>query len=73
MPTDEILSSAIRHIDYCGHCGSCGGGKQRRIFCREFENVCGTTFRIDNPGADDLPFLEYMIRRRKDEICTQEA
>ena len=73
MPIDEILSSAIRHIDYCVHCGSCSGGKQRRIFGRDFENVCGTTFRIDNPRTEDLPFLEYMIQMRKDEISTQEV
>ncbi len=31
------------------------------IFGREFNAVCGCTFRFDNPQLSDLPFIEYMI------------
>ncbi len=59
---DENLKQvALNSVDECGHCGSCGGGKSKVIFGREFDAVCGCTFRIDNPQLSDLPFIEYMI------------
>lgn len=61
---DKIKNTAWKHIDFCGHCGSCGGGKRKVIFGKEFSEVCGCTFRIDNPQLNDLPFLKNMV-----ELC----
>lgn len=61
---DKIKNTAWKHIDFCGHCGSCGGGKRKVIFGKEFSEVCGCTFRIDNPQLNDLPFLKKMV-----ELC----
>ena len=61
---DEIKNMAWNYIDFCGHCGSCGGGKKKIIFGKEFNGVCGCTFRLDNPQWSDLPFLKKMV-----EIC----
>lgn len=61
---DEIKNAAWKHIDFCGNCGSCGGGKSKIIFGKEFAKVCGCTFRIDNPQLSDLPFLKKMV-----ELC----
>lgn len=58
----DIKRIAYRHIDFCSNCGSCGGGRKKIIFGEEFDGVCGCTFRIDNPKADDLPFLKEMIK-----------
>ncbi len=59
---DENLKQiALNNVDECGYCGSCGGGKSKVIFGREFNAVCGCTFRFDNPQLSDLPFIEYMI------------
>lgn len=66
----EIIESAWKHIDFCGNCGSCGGGRHKVIFGKEFENVCGCTFRIDNPDQDDLLFMKKMIEIRKKEILS---
>ena len=61
---NKIKNNAWKHIDFCGHCGSCSGGKNKIIFGREFDGVCGCTFRVDNPQRSDLPFLKKMV-----ELC----
>ncbi len=58
---EKIKQTALRHVDECGHCGSCGGGKEKVIFGRRFAAVCGCTFRFDNPTMRDLPCMEYMV------------
>ena len=58
---EEINNIAWNHVDFCGHCGSCSGGKKKIIFGKEFDGVCGCTFRVDNPKRSDLPFLKKMI------------
>ncbi len=65
---DKIKECAWKHIDHCGHCGSCGGGKRKVIFGREFNDVCGCTFRVDNPSYEDLPFLKQIVELRINEI-----
>lgn len=64
----EIIENAWKHINYCKQCGSCSGGKSKKVFGKVFDNVCGCTFRIDNPTVEDLPFLKEMIEIRKKEI-----
>lgn len=59
--SDSIKESAWQHIDHCGNCGSCGGGRSKEVFGRVFDNVCGCTFRVDNPDIDDLAFLKVMV------------
>lgn len=63
----EIKNIAWKHVDFCGHCGSCGGGRKKTIFGKDFDGVCGCTFRIDNPEPNDLPFLKKMI-----ELCMEQ-
>ena len=65
---DDIRCIGWEHIDFCGHCGSCGGGKQKTIFGKEFDGVCGCTFRVDNPTVEDLPFLKRMVEIRRNDI-----
>lgn len=64
----EIAEAAWRYIDHCGHCGSCSGGRRKIIFGKEFNNVCGCTFRIDNPTFEDLSFFKKMVEIRIKEI-----
>ncbi|MBO4999033.1 MAG: hypothetical protein J6D02_13630 [Lachnospira sp.] len=66
---EELKEIAWSHVDTCKNCGSCGGGKPKMIFGKEFSEVCGCTFRIDNPGAEDLRFMKKMVEIRKSEIC----
>lgn len=68
---EKIKETAWKHIDRCGHCGSCGGGRHKVIFGKEFNDVCGCTFRVDNPDPEDLMFLEKMAEIRKKEIQGQ--
>lgn len=65
---DELKRVAWSHIDHCGHCGSCPGGRRKTIFGKEFSDICGCTFRVDDPCADDLDFLKTMVDIRIQEI-----
>lgn len=65
---NDVKERAWMHIDYCGNCGSCGGGRRKMVFGRVFDKVCGCTFRVDNPALDDLPFLKIMAEIRIKEI-----
>lgn len=68
-PVEKALKEiAWKHVDGCGNCGSCGGGRHKVIFGKEFEKVCGCTFRIDNPNAEDLLFMKKMVEIRRKEI-----
>ena len=67
-PDDLVRELAWKHVDRCGHCGSCGGGRRKIIFGKVFEDVCGCTFRADNPDSDDVRFLEAMVEIRMREI-----
>lgn len=55
---DDIKETSWKYVDHCGRCGSCGGGSHKIIFGREFDDVCGCTFRIDNPKNEDISFLK---------------
>lgn len=65
---DEMKEIAWNHVDMCGNCGSCRGGRTKIIFGREFGRVCGCTFRFDNPDAKELLFMKKMVEIRKSEI-----
>ena len=66
---EEIKNIAWENIDLCGNCGSCGGGQSKKVFGKTFDRVCGCTFRIDNPTAKDIPFLEKMVEIKIKDIC----
>lgn len=59
--SNELKENAWKHVDRCGHCGSCGGGRHKIIFGKNFDDVCGCTFRVDNPKQEDLPFLKKIV------------
>lgn len=71
--SDEIKNVGWKYVDYCGNCGSCGGGKTKVIFGKSFKRVCGCTFRIDNATQKDLQFLKMMIDLRMKEILNSTA
>lgn len=64
----DIKAVAWEHIDFCRNCCSCDGGKQKVVFGKIFENVCGCTFRVDNATLKDLEFLKKMVEIRVNEI-----
>lgn len=69
---NELKELAWKHVDSCGNCGSCAGGRKKVIFGKVFEKVCGCTFRIDNANSKDLVFLKKMIEIRKHIILKNE-
>lgn len=70
---EKLKETAWKYIDFCDSCGSCGGGRNKKIFGRTFENVCGCTFRIDNPDMSSLDFLKKIVEIRIAEISQKIA
>ncbi|MBE6936677.1 MAG: hypothetical protein E7458_09355 [Ruminococcaceae bacterium] len=66
--TDAVRETGWRYVDFCRYCGSCGGGRPRTVFGRRFDEVCGCTFRVDDAGTAELPFLREMVRLRMEDI-----
>ena len=68
-PLDEEMKETVwRHVDFCANCGSCGGGTRKTIFGKEFDKVCGTTFRFDNPNAEDIECAKKLAELRINSI-----
>ncbi len=65
---NHLKELAWKHVDLCGHCGSCGGGRNKAIFGKNFDNVCGCTFRFDNPDIIELSVIKEIIKIRISEI-----
>lgn len=62
---EEVLHN---NVDICENCGSCGGGKRRIIFGKEYGNVCRTAFRFTNPDAEAFECLKEIVTLRKTDI-----
>jgi hypothetical protein len=72
-PLDEHTKEiAWANVDFCGHCGgSCDGGFHKTIFGNEYDNVCNTTFRFDNPDEDVLGCVIKLFELRENGIQRQ--
>lgn len=60
----SIKEAAWKYADHCSHCGSCSGGRYKMIYGIPFTDICGCTFRVDNPTPTDLVFLKKMLTLR---------
>ena len=69
-PIDERMKEiAWRHVDF-GTCGS-ENSPRKIIFGKEFEPVCGSTFRFNNPGGESLECAKKMAKLRMNDILTR--
>ena len=69
FPLDEQTKEiAWKHVDFCGHCGSCSGGTSKMIFGREFNNVCRTTMRFNTPDVETVEGMKKIFEIRKNDI-----
>lgn len=66
--SEKIKKQAWSRVDHCGKCGSCGGGRTKVIFGKQFDDVCGCTFRVDNPDIIDVELLKVLADIRIKEI-----
>jgi hypothetical protein len=62
QPDEETKETLWKHIDVCQNCGGCGspGGTTKTIFGKEFDKVCITPMRFDNPNAKTLECLKKL-------------
>ncbi|MPN12237.1 hypothetical protein SDC9_159549 [bioreactor metagenome] len=66
---DEHLKVIVwKNVDFCEHCGSCDGGRQKIIFDKVFDNVCLTTFRFINPDGEVFECIKKLLEVKKDYI-----
>lgn len=70
---DEFKQIAWKNVDYCIHCGSCGGGVSKTIFGKQFNNVCKTTMRFTNPTMQMFQLLKELIYARKCDIQNSQS
>ena len=66
---DEHIKEIVHaNIDFCGYCGSCGGGTRKKIFGKTFD-VCRTTFRFDNPNSEAVECVKKLMDIRINSIA----
>jgi hypothetical protein len=69
FPLDEKMKEiAWKNVDICENCGSCGGGTNKTIFGKDFNNVCCTVMRFTNPDVETLECMKKMVEIRKNDI-----
>jgi hypothetical protein len=69
FPLDEhIKKIAWENVDFCAKCGSCRGGTHKTIFGKEFDKICRTTFKFNNPDVPVLKCVKKMVEIRKNDI-----
>jgi hypothetical protein len=58
---------AWKHVDICGHCGGCAhpGGSRKTILGKEFDNVCITAMRFDNPDAEATECVKQLVNLKQ--------
>lgn len=70
---ENINDIARRNIYYCAKCSpgsSCYGGLSKVIFGQEYENVCRTTFRFDNPNSETVECVKKLLKLKISEKVT---
>lgn len=69
-PPPELCFNELagKYVDHCAACGSCGGGTKKTVFGKEYDNVCRTVFRFDDPDAEALSFMKMMVQLRRSEV-----
>ena len=62
---------AWKNVGFCGGGGCCRDmGTRKVIFGKEFDNVCFTTLRFDNPNTEAVDCMKKMVEIRKTDILS---
>lgn len=71
FPIDEQTKAiAWKYANKCGSCGQdCSPGKTKKIFGKNFDNICSSTFMFTNPNAETLKGVKKLIEMRKNVIA----
>lgn len=62
-PDEEMKEIAWAHVDICKNCGGCGnpGGTKRKIFGKDFDSICITPMRFENPDGKSVECVKRII------------
>ena len=70
-PDEHMKEIAWKHLDICEKADRCFDGCARgrkTIFGKEFDNVCGTAMKFENPNADTVECMKKIMEIRKIDI-----
>lgn len=68
---ERMKEIAWKNVDICANCNPsspCAGGSHKIVFGKEFEHVCRTTMRFDNPDAEAVECVKMLVELRKKDI-----
>ena len=71
---ENLKEIAWKNVDICGGGDICGGycgnpgGIYKKIFGKDFNNVCITVFKFDNPNNEAVECLKKLVDIRKNDI-----
>jgi len=69
----HVKEVAWANIAPCGSCGGqCSPGFRKRVFGKDFENVCNSTLMFTNADTDTLACLKQIVDVRKADILGHE-
>ena len=73
LADERMKEVAWKHADICGNCGGCKnmGGSQKTIFGKEFNNVCLTAMKFNNPDAETVECVMKLATLRKNDILNK--
>jgi len=70
-PDENIKEIIWKNVVICENAEKCFDGckkSRKKIFGKEFDNVCGTAIKFENPNAETVECMKKMIDIRKSDI-----
>jgi len=71
IPEKQMKEIAWKHLVICENTIRCFDGcgrKSKTIFGKEFDNVCVTTMKFENPDAETIECMKKLMEIRKNDI-----
>ena len=68
---EDMKEIAWKHLGICDNAERCFDGcarKRKVFFGKEFDNVCGTSMKFENPNAEMVECLKKLMEIRKNSI-----
>jgi hypothetical protein len=69
-PLDEAEKEIIwANVNICGNCGAkCAPGSRKKIFGKQFDNLCGAVLAFNDPKGKTLECLKKILKSKKESL-----